>query len=255
MNAVVQVEQHELSVVPSQQTGPLASFMQAVQSGMTVEQLSVLQAVIGMQREWDADAARKAYVDDMAKFKLNPPKIYKTKLVAFSGTEYKHATLGDVTLAVTNELAKFGFSHSWETNQADRLISVTCKITHRLGHYELTTMNSTPDNSGKKNAIQAVASSITYMQRYTLLGACGLAAMDEVDDDGQGGRDVPVDYDSREAVRIWKERADAAISLEALRETRSTANQQFFAVGDTDGWNEFKVYAANKKAALQGASS
>jgi hypothetical protein len=53
-------------------------------------------------------------------------------------------------------------------------------------------MEAGADVSGKKNAIQSVASSITYLSRYTLLAATGLAAVDMPDDDGAG-------YDQPEA--------------------------------------------------------
>jgi hypothetical protein len=136
----------------------------------------------------------------MAAFKLNPPDIRKTKLVGYANrdgtvTGYYHATLGEVAAAIVDSLAQHGFSHSWETKQVDGLITVNCKITHRMGHSESTSMQAAPDQSGKKNAIQAVASSITYMQRYTLLAATGLATTDMQDDDGQSSGEVLPDPD------------------------------------------------------------
>ena len=251
MNAITKSESIALTV--QQPTGPMAAAIQALQAGMTVEQM---QGLMGLQIDWEKNEARKSYVADMAVFKLNPPEILKTKLVAFSGTEYRHATLGDVTRAVVDALARHGFSHSWETAQDKGLITVTCKITHRLGHSESTKMEAQPDQSGKKNAIQAVASSITYMQRYTLLAATGLATMDMTDDDGQGGNDGrSIDYDSASTVATWKQRVDAAINLDALRVTRGLAGQEFVAANDVAAWNEIKAYVANKAAQLQGAAA
>jgi hypothetical protein len=45
-------------------------------------------------------------------------------------------------------------------------------------------MTANPDTSGKKNAIQACASAIEYMKRYTLIGAFGLTTAD-TDIDGR----------------------------------------------------------------------
>lgn len=194
MNAVVQAETNALATQQGTQlaVGPMANAIQALQTGMSIEHL---QGVMALQKEWEANEARKAYVADMAAFKLNPPTILKTKLVGYKNkdgthTGYMHATLGSVASAVVEALATHGFSHSWETKQASGIITVNCKITHRLGHCETTCMEAMPDQSGKKNAIQAVASSITYMQRYTLLSACGLATMDMPDDDGRGNEPV-----------------------------------------------------------------
>lgn len=245
MNAITTQESH--AIADPVQAGPMGTALQMLKAGVTVEQL---QGMLAIQLDWEKNEARKAYVADMALFKLNPPEILKTKQVSFSGTEYKHATLGDVTHAVVDALARHGFSHSWESKQDKGFITVVCKITHRLGHSESTMMEAQPDASGKKNPIQQVASSITYMQRYTLLAACGLATMDEKDDDGRGSS-VPIDYIPAEAVATWKSRIDAAISTDALRVTRGLAAEEFRTANDIASWNEIKVYAANKKAALE----
>jgi ERF superfamily len=62
---------------------------------------------------------------------------------------------------------------------------VTCILTHQMGHSEETTLAGAPDNSGSKNSIQAIGSTVTYLERYTLLAATGLAAANG-DNDGQG---------------------------------------------------------------------
>lgn len=245
MTAITMIESTAVEAV---QPGPMGTALQMLKAGVTVEQL---QGMLALQLDWEKNEARKAYHADMATFKLNPPTILKSKLVSFSGTEYKHATLGDVTLAVVDALARHGFSHSWESKQDKAFITVTCKITHRLGHSESTTMEAQPDNSGKKNAIQQVASSITYMQRYTLLAACGLATMDQKDDDGRASSQAPVDYDPATAIQTWKRRIDSAINLDALRQTRGMAAEEFRQANDIASWNEIKVYAANKKATLE----
>lgn len=249
MNAITTTENHALATAQQPQfAGPMGSAIAALQAGMSIEQM---QGIMSLQKDWEANEARKAYVADMAAFKLNPPEIYKTKSVSFTGTSYMHATLGDVAKAVVDALARHNFSHSWETKQAGGFITVTCKITHRLGHFESTSMEATPDQSGKKNAIQAVASSITYMQRYTLLAACGLATMDMPDDDGRGSEPAPIDYNPVEALSVWMSRVDAAINIESLRVTRSMAAEEFQTAGDIKSWNVLKTYAANKKAALE----
>lgn len=222
--------------------GPMAAAIQALQAGMTVEQM---QGLMGLQIDWEKNEARKAYVADMAAFKLNPPEILKTKLVAFSGTEYRHATLGDVTRAVVDALARHGFSHSWETAQDKGFITVTCKITHRLGHSESTKMEAQPDNSGKKNAIQQVASSITYMQRYTLLAATGLATMDMQDDDG--GQADQSDFDAAD----WCDKAQACASIEALKVLWEHAGAEATKAKDRGGYSLVRVAVAERKAELE----
>lgn len=112
----------------------------------------------------------------------------KGKRVFFEGqkgtTEYMHATLADVCAAAIKGLAEVGISHQWEVEQKDGVITVTCILTHAQGHNERTRMHGPPDPSGSKNAIQAIGSAVTYLQRYTLLAATGLAAKD-IDTDGR----------------------------------------------------------------------
>jgi hypothetical protein len=48
-----------------------------------------------------------------------------------------------------------------------------------------------PKGNATKNAIQALASTRTYLERYTLLGAVGLESA--YDDDGVGAKGIPED--------------------------------------------------------------
>jgi hypothetical protein len=227
-----------------------------MKSGMTIEQL---RGMLDLQKEWDANEARKAYVADMAEFKKNPPEIFKTKLVEFPSrdsnkpaTSYRHATLGNVTALTVAALAAHGFSHRWDTQQQDGgQIFVTCTLTHRLGHKESTSLHSSPDQTGNKNNIQAMGSTISYLQRYTLLAACGLATMDEPDDDGELGGRKDGRYDAEGTLREWTDKANAAINPLALAETRKMANAEFQVAKDLAGWEAFKVVANAKRAQLE----
>ncbi len=127
------------------------------------------------------------FTEAMNAFKANPPRIVKGKAVSFGQTHYSHATLSDVCEAITHGLSQHGISHRWLTEQADGRVRVTCILTHRAGHSERTTLESAADQSGGKNAIQAIGSAVTYLQRYTLLAATGLSTADQRDDDAAGG--------------------------------------------------------------------
>lgn len=150
----------------------------AVQSG----NIEALERIMALQERHEANEARKAYHAAMTAFKADPPKIYKDRLVKFNSTQYRHATLANVTEAVSAALAKHGLSAAWRTAQDGGLISVTCTVTHELGHSESTTLTGSPDNSGQKNSIQQVGSTVTYLQRYTLLALTGLATHEQDDD-------------------------------------------------------------------------
>ncbi len=186
-------EGKELEVIePSTPGTPASSMASVIQYGIK-EQIGAeqLEKMMELQERYEANEARKAYHFAMAAFKANPPKINKDAHVNYKSqktgqvTDYKHATLANVTDTINTSLSKQGLSSAWIQDQKDSGISVTCKITHIMGHSESTTLTAAPDTSGGKNSIQAVGSTVTYLQRYTLLSLTGLATH-ESDDDGQG---------------------------------------------------------------------
>lgn len=182
MNAktnVIKAEPQRAENLPT--VTPMRMLQVAMERGADLDKM---QQLMDLQERWEASEARKAFVAAMTVFKANPPDIIKTKLVSYGNTSYKHATLADVCAAAIQGLAQHGISHRWDVEQADK-ITVTCVLTHELGHSERVSMTAPADTSGQKNPIQAIASAVSYLQRYTLLSITGLAARDQ-DDDGQG---------------------------------------------------------------------
>lgn len=159
----------------------------AVSQGADLDRLDKLMQ---LQERWEANEARKAFVAAMAAFKAEPITVTKSKTVDFSTqkgrTHYTHATLADVVDAAVSGMGRHGLSHRWDVRQEAGRITVHCIVTHERGHSESTSLTSNPDDSGNKNQIQQVGSAITYLQRYTLMAALGLAASDMQEDDGRG---------------------------------------------------------------------
>lgn len=170
--------------VPAQQmtTTPADLLAMAVSQGADLDKLDKLMQ---LQERWEANEARKAFTVAMTGFRSEPVDIYKTKNVSFSGTSYNHAELSDVTQAINPALAKHNLSFRWDVTQDGNAITVACSLTHIAGHSERVTMTAPPDDSGKKNKIQQIASTVTYLQRYTLLAITGMSTKG-MDDDGKG---------------------------------------------------------------------
>ena len=180
-------------VMLQQEVTPMVMMQQAIAQGSDV---AVLERLWALNEKVEAANAKKAYVSAMAKFKQNPPEIEKDKLVRYqnsdgSWTEYRHASLGNVVDKITERLGEYGFSHSWNIEQLEGgQIRVTCIVTHEGGHSEQVSMSSSRDDSGKKNNIQQLSSTVTYLERYTLLAATGSATV-EGDDDGRTAEPQP----------------------------------------------------------------
>lgn len=160
----------------------------AVQQGAD---LAKMEKLMDLKERWEKNEARKAFVAALSAFKAAPPDLSKNKHVRIPHkdgrgfTEYDHATLDHVSSEIGKALAKQGMSHRWDVEQMEGgVIKVTCVLQHILGHSERVTLQSLADTSGSKNSIQAIGSTISYLQRYTLMSATGVAAKDQ-DDDGQ----------------------------------------------------------------------
>jgi len=162
-------------VSPSSITTPYELIAIAVQQNADVDKLEKL---MHLQERYDANEAKKAFVTARAGFSGESVVILKTA----KGHNSKYAKLGDELEIVTPLLSKHGLSHSWVTNQDNGMITVTCVLTHEQGHSESTSLSSSPETSGSKNAIQAIGSAVSYLKRYTFEAICGLAT---TDDDGQ----------------------------------------------------------------------
>lgn len=150
-----------------------------------------LRELLAVQREWEANEARKAYAMALVGLKTGlPTVIAHDKLVSFATTRYTHTSLGAAVEAVTPHLINHGFTHSWHpaTNGANE-VSVTCRLTHQAGHFEAVTLSAPPDAKGGKNGAQAVASTVTMLERYTLLALLGIATADMTEPEGHEEKD------------------------------------------------------------------
>lgn len=160
---------------------PMDMLGQAVGAGASVE---VLTKLMDLHERYERNMARRAFDAAMASVRSDLPQIVKSREVSFGTgkTSYKYEDLSAITEALSPVMAQHGLSFRWRTDTGDgKSVKVTCIIAHRDGHSEETTLSAGHDTSGNKNAIQALGSAVTYLQRYTLKAAIGIAA--GVDDD------------------------------------------------------------------------
>jgi hypothetical protein len=163
---------------------PMDMLDRALSSGATPE---TLEKLIAVQERWEANEARKAFEEAMSAAKAKIPEIKKNRKVDFTSrngrTNYQYEDLSTIMNVVCPILSEHGLSVRYRTTaEPNQPISVTCIISHRMGHSEENTLMAGRDDSGNKNSIQAIGSTVTYLQRYTLKAALGLAAA--ADDDG-----------------------------------------------------------------------
>jgi hypothetical protein len=188
MNAVAKQDNTQLQRMDEPPRGALTPYdmlSQAVAGGAGME---VIEKLMSLQERWEANQARKAFDAAMSDAKTEITPIVKNRAVGYDGkggsrTSYRHEDLAEIARTVDPLLAKHGLSYRFQTTQQDGFIHVTCIVSHRDGHSERNVLFASADASGSKNSIQALGSTITYLQRYTLKAALGLAASN--DDDGR----------------------------------------------------------------------
>lgn len=168
----------------------------AIARGANIEELDRL---IALKERMDADEARKAFVAAMVAFKRNAPTIYTNQTGEVlpkdgkRGFTYGYADLAEVNDKIIAALASVDISHDWSQRQDSGLVYVKCTLTHVLGHSKSTELGAGPDNSGGKTGPQAIGSTNTYLERYTLLAVCGLAVRDGSDNDAAGAMVTPAE--------------------------------------------------------------
>lgn len=152
---------------------------------------ATLEKLMDLADRWERDRTRRAYVSAKAAAKASIGVIQKTKQVKYDSkdkdkpkTAFDYAGLDDMYREVVPALAKHGLSHSYKSRQEGNRVIVTCVLSHEDGYSEdVAELGAGEDQSGGKNAIQAIASTVTYLQRMTLALSLGLAA--GKDDDGK----------------------------------------------------------------------
>ena len=176
----------ENEIQKTEQVSPFMPIIAAASTNGEVDPDKLLK-LLEASRQWEADNARKAFFKAMAAFKKAPPKIMKDK----KGHNSNYAGLGNVTQVISKALSEHDLTASWETAQKEAgPVTVTCVLSHEHGHSERTSLTAASDTSGSKNAIQALGSTITYLERYTLLAITGLSTHEQ-DDDGAGAGGDP----------------------------------------------------------------
>lgn len=168
-------------------TNPSEMLYLAMSRGSSMEEL---QKFMDLRDRWEATEARKAFVAAMSRFKAHDIVVSKDKANLQYSSRY--TTLGNLVGTVTPFLSKEELSAKWDIEQGTGKVKVTCTITHSLGHSESVWMEAPPDNSGTKNPIQQIKSTITYLKACTFESICGLASTDaNLDDDGNGSHHRP----------------------------------------------------------------
>lgn len=153
-----------------------------VQKAVEAGSVDVLERLLVVKKEVQADQARSAFYTSLVGFQNECPVIGKTAQANIRpGFSYSYTPIEDIAHAIRPLLDKYQLGYRWFTNQEVNKLTVTCRISHALGHVEETSL-TVPVGADPQRPAWPVAQSLTYAKRYTLCNALGIVVGGEDDD-------------------------------------------------------------------------
>lgn len=200
--------------LPSQTATESAAFISIIERAARDPSVEIekFERLMLMKERVDAQQARMAFNEAVALAKGEFGPIVKNRTVDFTSqkgrTNYRHEDFAGIASVVDPILKRHGLSYRFRSAQNGNKLSVTCILSHQQGHAEETSLETAEDHSGNKNATQALGSAATYLQRYTLKLALGLASAH--DDDGRAAGGVDTSTITDEQAEQIKEALEAS---------------------------------------------
>jgi hypothetical protein len=213
MNAVVRREPTptEVSAPQNEAANMLAVIARAAADPAC--DLDKMERLMAMHERMQSRQAQAEFADALGALQSDLPSIGERGDAA---GRYKFALWEDINQAIKPILQRHGFSLSFRTDTTTG-VTVTGVLSHRNGHREETSITLPADASGNKNAVQAVASSVSYGKRYTAGALLNLTSHGEDDDAFLAGAGGTVNDEQAATLREWLEAA--AVSAEKFCKT------------------------------------
>lgn len=165
-------------VVKKESAPDILAIIGAVAQNPDVD-VTKLQSLLAMQKEIMEKNAEIAFNLAMSELQPKIPEIHKSSKAHNS----KYAKYEDVDRAIRGLYTEAGFSPSFNSKrEADGTTTYYGILAHKDGHTKTYEINLKDDNSGSKNPVQAVASTLSYARRYLLQCMFNVICTDEDND-------------------------------------------------------------------------
>ncbi|HGF9436570.1 TPA: ERF family protein [Pseudomonas aeruginosa] len=226
-----------------------ATVLQVIQKAASDPSCDIekLERLMAMHERMQAKQAEQQYTEALAAMQQELPAIAER---GDANGRYSYALWEDINERLKPILAKHGFALTFRTPRNEKGVEVEGVLSHRGGHSERTSMLLPADTSANKNAVQAVASSVSYGKRYTAGALLNYTTHGEDDDAFSAVSQQPA-LDQRVVIDIL-ERIDEAKDKDELAAIWKAAVGVLRAAGDTTGYERVKAAAAERGKALEG---
>ena len=148
--------------------------------------LDAFEKLVNLVEKVQNDKAKREFYEAFSKFQSQVPPILKSSEVNMGAgrPRYNYASLYDIISKIQKPLGDNHLSYRWDVKNDDVMIEVTCILSHSGGYELQTSIQASKDATPGKSNVQAIASTITYLKRYTLISLLGIGTADP-DDDAQ----------------------------------------------------------------------
>lgn len=240
-------ERRESAVVVQAES---ATILQVIQRAAADPQCDIekMERLMQMHERFQSRQAEQQYAEALAAMQQELPSIAERGDAA---NRYTYALWEDINEALKPILAKHGFALSFRIPRNDKGVEVEGVLSHRAGHSERTSILLPADTSGNKNAVQAVASSVSYGKRYTAGALLNFTTHGE-DDDAFSAVQQPA-LDQQVVIDIL-ERIDEAKDKDELSAIWKAAVGVLRSAGDTKGYERVKAAATGRGKELDGGA-
>lgn len=175
-------------------------------TGITEGNVSVIERLVALKERDELRQAKKDFAQALASLQAETGLIQAmSPVLNRDGTlRYKYAKFEHIMAKVQPLLAKYGFSHSFDTNWSEGKITAIFKLTHRSGHSESNQCSSAVAKGQGTNSAQDDMGAKSYAKRGAVCDGLGIViSHDEDGRDLGSGRTI-----SAEDAAILRERVE-----------------------------------------------
>lgn len=183
------LEKHEMTIgegnkiVPRDPTPPTTTLIDLLRSAVDKgADVATLERLAKLYEAAELGQKKAEFNHALADAKRDIKPIIKDKAV---GSMYRYETFAAIAESVDPVLSEHGLFYTFPDGEKGTndptIVTVCCRLSHRNGYSVEATRTARPDAGQNRNAVQAMGSTITYLQRYTLKAVLGLAVTQDQD--------------------------------------------------------------------------
>lgn len=178
----IEIPQPQRSIQTHNQDNSIEGFISAaIQQQLPIE---TIKEFLAMRKELKADQAKEAFTIAMAQFQKDCPVIAKTKEVwnkEKTAVTYRYAPIDSIILQVKSTLAANNLAYDFSEVRSEdgKSVTVTCTITHSMGHTKSSSFTVEIGNESYMSDSQKYGARNTFAKRYAFMNVLGIATGDE----------------------------------------------------------------------------